>query len=99
MLKKMTAAPLLLWSTKLLLILTLISLLSFQLCQTHAAGFPSPDVPFPNVMYSAGRKVAVWALEAVPGWWALKSTELSAECTLKDVKYSPLLCCSFFFFF
>lgn len=28
-----------------------------------------------------------------------KSTEMSAECTLKDVKYSPLLCCSPFFLF
>lgn len=28
-----------------------------------------------------------------------KSTDMSAECTLKDVKYSPLLCCSPFFLF
>lgn len=53
---------------------------------------------FYSVMKTAGRKVAVKTLEAVPGWWALKSTELSAECTLKDVKFSPLLCCSFFSF-
>lgn len=68
----------------------------------HMLRFPQSHPFFfflPSVMSTTGGKRRFRLSRLSPDSGLYKSTDMSAECTLKDVKYSPLLCCSPFFLF
>lgn len=95
-------------NTKTLVHLLLLCRIIFLLILTVivSAGPPAETVSWWAI--SSFLTGSIWSLQRGKWWFRLsrlspdgglwKSSELSAEYTLKDVKYSPLLCCSSPFF-
>lgn len=68
----------------------------------HTLRFPQSHPFFfspASIVSTTGGKRRFRLSRLSPDSGLYKSTDMSAECTLKDVKYSPLLCCSPFFLF